>query len=190
MKELPILAAPLQFLKQETISDRGKNTCLPTSFMNCAIALRVIDPQRAVGIHDDLLRTLMAIDDVWDGSFLNLKTADTQVKDIVEAILPIRIGYYTEGVHFYHGNWNYQHLYYQLSQRLQTFTITERPRSHAYAFVSVYGNNLLYVDPMNNEERQIMGEDEFNYRFRRDQMGRHTSQIWAVPIKRRNSSTP
>ena len=44
-----------KFLKQETTSDRGKNTCFPTSIINAAISLRAVNTENAKLFQDAIV---------------------------------------------------------------------------------------------------------------------------------------
>lgn len=165
-----------RFLRQETNVDRGKNTCYPTSIINAAIAIGVVSPEHAKLFQDAIVEDLIAVSDLWDGSFIHINTDDSRIAEVIEDYFPgMRIGSDEEGMRLMLVERNFGHIWRDLVTGVCAHVIIVKELSHSYAIIGARienGENAVsYVDPLDPKTTHIGNQKWFSEVFRPDSNG-------------------
>lgn len=174
-----------KFLKQETISDHGKNTCFPTSIINAVISLGSVNTENAKLFQDAIVEDLIAVPDLWDGSLMHINTFDPRIVEIIERYLPIRVGYDSEIGRMITVPRSFNQIWIDLASGDVSYVVTVEQAAHAYAIVGARienGRNAVsYIDPLDPHSTFIASEELFVEKFHPDQNG----WVIATPVRER-----
>lgn len=178
-KERP--TGTLRFIRQETFERRDKSSCIPTSIVNAAISLGVVNPGLAETLHRLLLDHLVAFSDFWNGRNFRVRTLDARFALVIENYFQIIIGQDTEIGRLVTIPKTFYQIQRDLASRKQAFVVVDREASHAYALIGVQGADLKYVDPLSPDNIQFGSREWFNLRLQPDGRG----QISTIPVQPR-----
>lgn len=171
-----------RFIKQETVSKRGKSSCYPTSIINAAIALGVTHLPEAQQIHDNILDDLAALPEIWRGAVLNIANQDERIAQVVENHLGVRMGIDHPNLgRLFLVPRTFQSIYDDISSGVSTHIIVVAEGIHAYATIGVTQSGLLYIDPLDPYSRTEVAQETFNNFFHADSHG----WVTTTPIRPR-----
>lgn len=171
-----------QFLEQERFTDRGKNTCYPTSIINAAISLQTISTGDALRIHRTIIDRLIAVPDLWNGSLIHINTLDPRIAEIIEEYIPVEIGILEPSLgRLLTVPRSYQNIRRDLVTREAAHVVTVEEAFHAMAFVGFDEQARIgYIDPSDPFIKSYATVEWFNKTFGADEHG----WVISTPVKR------
>ena len=153
------------FVRQETASKRGKNTCYATSIVNAAIALGALGQDHAELIHQAIVDELVSNPTLWRGSELHISTDDPRIAEIIERYLPVHIGFDSPIGRLATVRRTFKTINQDLLVRYQAHVITVENQHHSYAGVASQGDTIVVIDPLDPKTRLIINEEQFYKRL-------------------------
>lgn len=171
------------YLRQETIYNRGFNTCYPTSVVNAAIVLGAINTEEARAAHEQLVGDLITDPSLWRGSNLDVGSNDRRIAEIVERHVPVRLGIESENLERvnYLVALTFERIRRGLFTNQETYVLLSRGGGHALAIIgwSPRGE-LAYVDPLDPITIRLAREQWFVQKFKAAAHG----AITVTPVRR------
>lgn len=160
------------FLRQETVGERGKNTCYSTSAINATVALKALKPSNAIAVHRQVIDDLMGIPDLWNGSFISVGGADPRIAEVIKRYIPeislgidipiMKNGHIVGSTRTYSRNFSFDEVLDGLRTGKQAYVVISRESNHSIAITRAFGREIEYVNPMYPSIRKILLSGRFN----------------------------